>query len=70
MSRPKVVVTVPRSVRLTEELDEYRKTLPHGEFSRIVNELLTKYVKGEINYCEGICGSINKYMKENGGDVI
>ena len=48
MSRPKVVVTVPRSVRLTEELDEYRKTLPHGEFSRIVNELLTKYMKGEI----------------------
>ena len=45
MSRPKVVVTVPRSVRLTEELDEYRKTLPHGEFSRIVNELLTKYMK-------------------------
>ena len=48
MSRQKVVVTVPRSVRLTEELDEYRKTLPHGEFSKLVNELLTKYVKGEI----------------------
>ena len=45
MGRPKVVITVPRSVRLTEELDEYRKTLPHGEFSKLVNELLTKYVK-------------------------
>ena len=48
MARQKIVVTVPRSVRLTEELDEYRRTLPHGEFSKLVNELLGKYMKGEI----------------------
>ena len=45
MARPRKVVTQPRSIRLTEELDSYVGTLPHGEFTRLVMMLLSKHAK-------------------------
>lgn len=45
MSKPKNVVTNPRGVRLSKELDKWFLTLPHGEFSKIVNLVLEQYVK-------------------------
>ena len=45
MSKQKVVVTKPRGIRLSKELDSWFLTLPHGEFSKIVNLVLEKYAK-------------------------
>lgn len=57
MARPRIVVTQPRSIRLTEELDAYVETLPHGEFTRLVMMLLSKHAKDN-----GI--DLTKYEKE------
>lgn len=45
MSKQKVVVTKPRGIRLSKELDSWFLTLPHGEFSKIVNLVLERYAK-------------------------
>ena len=45
MSKQKVVVTKPRGIRLSNELDSWFLTLPHGEFSKIVNLVLERYTK-------------------------
>ena len=45
MSKQKAVVTKPRGIRLSKELDSWFLTLPHGEFSKIVNLVLERYTK-------------------------
>ena len=49
MAKPRKVVTQPRSIRLTEELDSYVGTLPHGEFTRLVIALCP-------NFLSRLCG--------------
>ena len=48
MPRPKTIFTQARAFRLRDKrIDKWMETLPHGEVSSLINNLVERYVKEE-----------------------